>query len=186
MSGKYVFSESDYISGDGMMTSIWGPPMWHFLHIVSFNYPINPTKIQKEHYYNFFNNLQNILPCKYCRDNLTKNFTILPLNMSVFKNRETLSIYVYKLHELINKMLGKQSNLSYDDVRDRYEHFRSRCLEPPSKMKTNKNVASGEKGCTEPLYGVKSQCVLSIVPKDSRLKSLKIDSKCKLTKNVKN
>ena len=76
MSDKYVFSEADYISGDGMMTSIWGPPAWHFLHIVSFNYPINPTKMQKEHYYNFFNNLQNILPCKYCRDNLTKNFTI--------------------------------------------------------------------------------------------------------------
>jgi hypothetical protein len=53
-------------------------------------------------------------------------------------------------------------------------------------MKTNKTIATGEKGCTEPLYGVKSQCVLSIVPKDSRLKSLKIDSKCKLTKNVKN
>jgi hypothetical protein len=183
MSDKYVFSEVDYISGDGMMTSIWGPPMWHFLHIVSFNYPIKPTKIQKEHYYNFFNNLQNILPCKYCRDNLTKNYTVLPLNMDVFKNRDTLSKYVYKLHELINKMLGKQSNLSYEDVRDRYEHFRSRCLEPPSKMKNNNiHIGKIEKGCTEPLYGVKSQCVLSIVPRDSRLKSLKIDNKCKLTK----
>ena len=182
MSDKYVFSEADYISGDGLMTSIWGPPAWHFLHIVSFNYPINPTKIQKEHYYNFFNNLQNILPCKYCRDNLTKNFTILPLNMDVFKNRDTLSKYVYKLHELINKMLGKQSNLSYKDVRDRYEHFRSRCVVPPSKMKTNTHTGNSEKGCTEPLYGVKSQCVLSIVPRDSRLKSLKIDNKCKLTK----
>ena len=102
--------------------------------------------------------------------------------MTVFKNRESLSKYVYNLHELINKMLGKISNLSYNDVRDRYEHFRSRCLEPPSKMKKIKHDGKTEKGCTEPLYGVKSQCLLTIVPRDSRLKSLKIDSKCKLTK----
>ena len=184
MSDKYVFSEADYISGDGMMTSIWGPPMWHFLHIVSFNYPIKPTKIQKEHYYNFFNNLQNILPCKYCRDNLTKNYTALPLNMTVFKNRESLSKYVYNLHELINKMLGKVSNLSYNDVRDRYEHFRARCLEPPSKMKKITHDGKHEKGCTEPLYGKKSKCIIKIVPQDKKVKTFQVDKKCIKTRKI--
>ena len=41
------------------------------------------------------------------------------------KNRETFSKYVYNLHEHINKMLKKKSNLTYDDVRVRYEHFRA-------------------------------------------------------------
>jgi len=168
-----------------MMTSIWGPPMWHILHTLSFNYPINPSEEQKRNYYNFYSNLQNILPCKYCRDNLTNNFSKLPLSMDIFKNRDVLSRYIYNLHELVNTMLGKTSGLCYEDVRDRYEHFRSRCLENPKKIKENNYKKNIEKGCTEPLYGVKSKCVLNIVPKDNRLSSFKMDPKCVLTKGSK-
>ena len=32
-------------------------------------------------------NLKNILPCKYCRDNLKKNFKRLPLKEKDLKNR---------------------------------------------------------------------------------------------------
>ena len=42
------------------------------------------------------------------------------------KNRFTFSKYIYDLHEIVNKMLKKKSNLSYCDVRERYEHFRAR------------------------------------------------------------
>lgn len=182
MNNKYVFYEDEYNSGDGMMTLVWGPPFWHTLHTVSFNYPINPTKEHKKNYFNFYNNLQNILPCKYCRDNLVKNLTIIPLTLEVFKNRKNLSKWVYNLHELINKMLNKKSNLSYEDVRDRYEHFRSRCIEPTTKTKEFKNI---EKGCTEPLYGIKSKCVLNIIPRDNRTTSFKMDPKCVLKKGKK-
>ncbi len=132
---KYIspFTENDYNSGDGMMTSIWGPPMWHILHTISFNYPIHPTVDQKKHYYNFYNNLKNILPCKYCRDNLSSNLKNHKLTLSVLKNRDSLSRWVYQLHEIVNSMLGKNSGLKYEDVRDRYEHFRSRCLTDPKK-----------------------------------------------------
>jgi hypothetical protein len=179
MSKKFIFNDSDYQSGDGMLTTVWGPPMWHVLHTISFNYPINPTDEQKKYYYNFYANLKNILPCKYCRDNLTKNFTKLPLTIDVFKNRNSLSHYVYNLHELVNSMLGKESGLSYEDVRERYEHFRSRCLEDPKKIKEQSHI---EKGCTEPLYGVKSKCVLNIIPRDNRIHSFKIDPKCIIKK----
>jgi hypothetical protein len=176
MNKKYIFSEEDYKSGDGMLTSVWGPPLWHALHTISFNYPIKPTNEQKKYYFIFYNNLQNILPCKYCRENLTKNLKELPLTIEVFKSRESLSRYVYNLHELINKMLGKNSGLSYEDVRDRYEHFRSRCLENPKKMKQLEGKK--EKGCTEPLYGKKSKCVINIVPQEDKRATLKIDKKC--------
>lgn len=178
MSKKHIFNENDYNSGDGMMTSVWGPPMWHVLHTISFNYPINPTDEQKKYYYNFYANLKNILPCLYCRQNLMNNLAKLPLTLEVFKNRDTLSRYVYNLHELVNQMLGKHSGLSYEDVRDRYEHFRARCLEDPKKIK-DKSI---EKGCTEPLYGVKSKCVLNIIPRDDRVNSFKMDPKCTLKK----
>ena len=180
MNDKYIFNKKDYNSGDGMMTSIWGPPLWHVLHTISFNYPIKPSNEQKKDYFNFYNNLKNILPCKYCRDNLNDNLLKLPLNMTVFKNRNNLSKYVYKLHENINNMLGKKSGLSYNDVRDRYEHFRSRCLN--TKIDKTMALDTIEKGCTEPLYGVKSKCVLNIVPKNSKKKSFKMDEQCKIIK----
>ena len=46
-------------------------------------------------------------------------------------------------------------------------------------------VDSVEKGCTEPLYGIKSKCVLNIVPRDDRLNSFKMDPKCVLKKGGK-
>ena len=39
---KRIFSKKHYLSGDGMMTLIWGPNLWHYLHTISFNYPVKP------------------------------------------------------------------------------------------------------------------------------------------------
>lgn len=185
---KIPFTQDDFNSGDGMMTSIWGPPMWHILHTISFNYPVNPTCDQKKYYYKFYKNLVNILPCKYCRDNLANNLSKHPLTKEVFASRDSLSRWVYQLHEIVNKMLGKKSNLTFEDVRNRYEHFRSRCLKTPKEIKeeAKKMKLNGEKekGCVEPLYGVKSKCVLNIVPKEDKKNkdSFIMDPKCKIKK----
>ena len=136
---KRIFKKTDFSSGDGFLTSIWGPPMWHYLHTMSFNYPVNPTTEDKKHYRDFVINLQYVLPCKHCRMNLKTNFKQLPLKMSDMKNRESFSRFVYELHELVNKMLHKKSNLSYCDVRERYEHFRSRCTEEKPNLFKFKN-----------------------------------------------
>ena len=123
-----TFSNKDFNSSDGMLTSVWGPSMWHTLHTISFNYPVNPSNNEKKKYFIFFNSLGNILPCKYCRENLKNNLKCNPLSMNTMKDRKSLSLWLYKLHETVNKMLGKKSGLSYNDVRERYENFRSRCL----------------------------------------------------------
>ena len=175
------FSKKEYNSGDGMLTSVWGPSMWHYLHIISFNYPINPTKLQKNKYKQFLLNLQYTLPCKYCRINLKNNFKKFPLINEIFENRDKFSRYIYNLHELINRMLGKKSNLTYCDVRDRYEQFRSRCvIENPKifKYKENFNKTKKEKGCVTPMYGKKSKCVINIVPQEKKCKTFNIDKKC--------
>lgn len=168
---KSVFTKEDFNSPDGMLTYVWGPPLWHSLHTISFNYPVKPSEKQKEEYKSFFKGIGKVLPCKYCRDNFKKNLKVLPLNKKVFKNRETLSRWVYQLHELVNKNLGKKSGLSYEMVQDRYENFRSRCID--SSKSKNK-----EKGCTESLYGVKSKCTLNIIPKDNKGESFNINKKC--------
>jgi len=183
-----VYTKKHFYSGDGMLTAVWGPSMWHYLHTMSFNYPINPTKEEKKDYKNFVISLKNVLPCKYCRINLKNNFKIHPLKECHMKNRETFSKYIYKLHEIVNKMLNKKSGLTYCDVRERYEHFRARCTIQKPKLfkfkKTRKNKM--EKGCTEPLYGKKAKCIIKIVPQDEKCNTMQIDKKClKTTKMLK-
>ena len=176
---KRVFNKIDYNNGDGMLTSVWGPSMWHFLHTMSFNYPVNPTYIEKKQYLDFMLSLQNILPCKYCRINLKTNYKQLPITMKTMENRETFSKYVYDLHELVNRMLHKKSNLSYNDVRERYEHFRARCTQDMPKIITLKK----ENGCTESLYGKKAKCIIKIVPHDEKGSTFQMDKKCIATLN---
>jgi len=228
-----TFKKRDYDSGDGMLTSVWGPGMWHFLHTMSFNYPVAPTQQEQHQYQTFIIGLQHILPCKYCRINLRNNFKTFPLQMCHMKNRDTFSRYVYRLHEIVNKMLGKQSGLTYCDVRERYEHFRSRCTADDkddainatnitrtsfmdTDTATNKKQSSihskrenkstrdnyklfnfgifrnssssrgngtGHKnGCTEPLHGTKSKCIIKIVPQDEDQPTFTVDDKCIKTK----
>jgi hypothetical protein len=175
-----VFTDKDFLSNDGFLTTVWGPPMWHFLHTMSFNYPIHPTEADKRNYRAFILGLQHVLPCKYCRINLKTNFKNHPLRACHLVNREAFSKYVYELHEIVNKLLGKTSGLSYCDVRERYEHFRARCTDDPNPrmIHRNKTKKRGHKGCTEPLYGKYSKCVMKIVPQDAQTETLSIDRQC--------
>jgi hypothetical protein len=171
-----TYSKDDFDSNNGMLTAVWGPGTWHFLHTMSFNYPVNPTSEDKAHYRDFIYSLYNVLPCGKCRKNLRRNLTELPLQMRHMASRDTFSKYIYKLHEKVNRMLGKQSGLSYCDVRERYEHFRARCAK--TSPETMANDPALEKGCTVPLYGEKSRCILKIVPDSTKCETLQIDKKC--------
>jgi hypothetical protein len=180
---KKVYNKQDFKSKDGMLTSVWGPSLWHYLHTMSFNYPDNPTEVQKKYHKQFIQSLKYVLPCKYCRMNLRKNLKAVPLNETALKNRENFSRWMYNLHEHINQMLKKKSGLTYEDVRERYEHFRARCsdtsmskiMEEIKKMeKSNKK----EKGCETPLYGHKAKCVIKIVPKENKEQTFQMDKAC--------
>lgn len=175
-----IFTKSDYNSANGMQSSIFGPPLWHTLHIMSFNYPTNPTPAQKKYYMDFLLSLEHVLPCVYCRNNFKKNLKAAKFNSGVMKNRHTFSYFIYNLHNCVNKMLKKNVNISYEEVRDRYEHFRSRCDEKETKRAIEKAQKEKKKeiGCDKSLYGKKSKCVLRIVPKSSQAKSFVVSKKC--------
>lgn len=185
---KRTYTNDQYNSGDGMLTTVWGPAQWHYLHCISFNYPVNPTKSDKKHYKKYIYNLRYTLPCKYCRINLSNNLKNKPILACHMKNRETFSRYVYELHELVNKMLGKKSKLSYNDVRERYEHFRARCTEEKPRVftfkrkkpntKTRKDKKKKENGCVTPLYGKKSKCIINIVPQQDKSATFQMDKQC--------
>tara|TARA_Y100001970_G_C14233411_1_gene860224 strand:- start:1017 stop:1664 length:648 start_codon:yes stop_codon:yes gene_type:complete len=177
------FSKKELNSNDGMLTTVWGPSLWHYLHIMSFNFPSKPTILQKNKHLEFIKNLQYTMPCKYCRINLKKNFKVLPPTKKIVQSRESFSRYIYNLHELINTMLDKKSSLSYDDVRQRYEHFRARCTKKNINDKTfklknlNKSIKK-ENGCTTPYYGKKSKCIIKIVPQENKCNTFQMDNKC--------
>lgn len=190
-----TFNKDDFNSGDGMLTSVWGPSLWHVLHTISFNYPVKPTKVDKKNYYNFIMTLQNVLPCRYCRENLKNNLKCKDcmLTKDKLKNRDTFSRWMYELHEKVNTMLCKKSNLTFEQVRNRYENFRSRCSSKNNEVPINITNTSDinkpnkrgkivkkvkEKGCTKPLYGVKSKCIIKIVPKEEKTETFQMDKRC--------
>ena len=105
---KKKFTKKDYSSDNGMLTSIWGPSLWHVLHCISFNYPVNPSEKDKKNYYKFIKSLEHILPCKYCRINLPKNMKNTNFSKKIFKNRDSFSRWIFNLHEEVNKNLGKK------------------------------------------------------------------------------
>ena len=183
---KYNFTSKEYNSDYGMITYIWGPLLWHFLHIISFNYPVNPELYNKEKgfksghiqncYYFFINMLIYILPCGACRDNLKDNLNTLKFKEKkheILKNRHNFSVFIYDLHEVVNNMLNKKSNLKYKDVRDYYEHFRAYC----SKNKIHN-------GCTKLQHNnktrVKPKTIIYIVQFEKKIKTTKIHKKCNI------
>ena len=102
-------------------------------------------------------------------------------NFRVDKNRNTLSRWLYNLHNHINKQLGKNVNITYEEVRDRYEAFRSRCSLQDKKTTTSKK--SKEKGCVEPVSGIKTKCILRIVPKNKKCDTIQISKGCQVVRD---
>mgnify|MGYP003980819007 FL=1 len=167
-----IFNKKDYDNSNGIQSSIFGPPSWFVLHVTSFNYPVKPTKDDKAHYKTWLLSYRYTLPCLYCRQNFVTNLKSAGFCDNVFKNRDTFSRFIYKLHNCVNKMLGKTIKISYIEVRDRYENFRSRC------GKDDINKKAKEKSCSTSLHGKKSKCIINIVPKSSKKNNFKVDPKC--------
>ena len=126
---------------NGLITKIWGPAGWTFLHSTSFGYPLEPTDTQKKEYFNFYNSVGDILPCKYCRDSYKKFIKegCTKLDDHALKNRGSLTRWMYNIHEAVNNKLGVTYGVSYEDIQNKYESYRAKC--PKTKAK----------GCLMPL-----------------------------------
>lgn len=151
----------DFNSRNGFQTAVWGPPLWHILHIISFNYPPEPTPEDKRKYYNFLVSLREVLPCVYCRNNFFDNLGDAEFCEEVFDSRDSFSRFIHKLHDQVNTMLGKPCTDSYEDVRQMFEYFRAGCG-------GTKAAGAKEKGCTTAQHKAaigKSRCALYILPR---------------------
>jgi len=126
---EHIANRVDYDSDMGMQSSVWGPAFWFCLHIVSFNYPVRPTRRDKQRYCAWILALGDVLPCKPCRDAYHGNLRLAGLTTrpNVFTNRDTFSRFIFRLHNIIRLETGQATGMSYEEVRDKYEAFRSRC-----------------------------------------------------------
>ena len=146
-------------SESGMQTKVWGPVGWVFLHCIVQNYPWNPTPRQKSEYKKFLSAIASVLPCRYCRESFAQYISEKDtlLNDKSLKNRKTLTFWLYKMHNKVNRKLGVPPSHwpSFEAVWKRYESYRAKC----TKTVENEN----KKGCITPLHGKKKKCVLNIV-----------------------
>ena len=154
---------------NGMMTKVWGPAGWLFLHCITFGYPyaINPNNEahlnKKKDYFNFFYNLGNVLPCKYCRESYKVYFNELDL-MNSLNTRKDIVKWLYDMHNKINRKLGvPDCNIpSIEEVEKRYEQFRAKC----KKTSVEERDANQKKGCVTPADGTPRRCVVKVVEFD--------------------
>lgn len=167
----------NYNSKGGMQSAIFGPAFWMTIHITSFNYPVNPTAEDKHNYSNWLWSIGNILPCMYCRENFPKNMEAAHFHEKSLESRDSFSRFCYELHCVVNTMLNKTSP-TYEEVRDRYELFRSRCLSPEQQQELQQSQK--ELGCIRPLHdGERGKCFIQIIPHDDdSSNNLIVHSKC--------
>jgi hypothetical protein len=120
---------SQWESGQGFSPDLWGSQLWHILHMISFNFPVHPTTLDRQHYRTFFSSLAWVLPCGKCRANYSATIK-QHLRMVHFQSRHTLSRFVYALHCSVK---NKPLDVSYEQMRATYEKLRA--TDKPNRAK---------------------------------------------------
>tara|TARA_B100001094_G_scaffold307187_1_gene338676 strand:+ start:1134 stop:1499 length:366 start_codon:yes stop_codon:yes gene_type:complete len=91
-----------------MNTSDWGPPTWTLFHTIAFNQGFDkkiPPKKKKE-LSQFFNSLQYVLPCKYCRETYSYYLTIMPVENYLSSGKDIVN-WTFDVHNMVNVKIGK-------------------------------------------------------------------------------
>jgi hypothetical protein len=141
----------DQSKNNGLITKIWGEHMWESIHSITFGYPVEPTSEDRQAYRSYFMSLRFVLPCKYCRDSYSKfvdgsdehdkeyKLKITDDEYNNLSNRDSLTKWGWRLHNRVNFKLGVDYRISYDDMCNKYESYRAKCL-------------PNDKGCNMPLH----------------------------------
>ena len=148
---------------NGMMTKVWGPPGWFFLHSVTFGFPVKATDVEPsriQSYVDFYTSAGDVLPCKYCRDSYKQFIKEIPIH-DFLDSRESLVKWLYMIHNKVNKKLGiPDCDIpTFQSVKNKYEKYRAKCKQTTIEERNEKLI----KGCTIPKIGPKQKCLITVV-----------------------
>jgi len=102
-----------------MKPEIWGPAFWFVIHTLTFNYPENPSYLEKRNHYDFFRILQYMLPCETCRKHYTAYFQENPIEIHL-ESRLSFIQWAINLHNSVNRRKGSRE-YSFADVQKEYD-----------------------------------------------------------------
>lgn len=104
---------------------IWGPLLWNILEDCC--YSLDTQNVSQRHqdmFIIFAHSLTYLLPCVYCRNSYSKFIKVeAPEEYIKIKN---LSQWVFNIHNLVNKKLNKQSNITFKKFQKRLQVQTSR------------------------------------------------------------
>ena len=115
----------------------WSSPLWHILHTISFNYPLDPSVLDKKHYCKVLTSLCHVLPNKHARD-VYKNalrvtgFRNPQQRGHIIKHRQNFSVFVFDLARVFTRAVHIDPFHSFQTLKTKYEQFRAQCT-PPTK-----------------------------------------------------
>lgn len=103
-----------------MDTRFWGPSGWCLLHLVAAAKQSNKKAVKE-----WFDLLEFVLPCKYCRASFHDYTNLQPLTAAIVGDRDAFSRWLYDIHNRVNGKLRGQGLLtspdpSWSSVRDKY------------------------------------------------------------------
>ena len=161
---------------NGLMTRIWGPSGWLFLHCISFGYPYkidptNPEHLEKQNdYYRFFYYLGKVMPCKYCRTSYMDFFN-KQSPISSLGSRKEFTKWLYDIHNMVNDKLGvpECEIPKFEEIEEKYQSFRASCAPLTTEQRNNNSV----KGCTVPADGKSKRSVIKVVEFDKKPETTK-------------
>tara|TARA_B100001989_G_C24475809_1_gene431727 strand:+ start:165 stop:863 length:699 start_codon:yes stop_codon:yes gene_type:complete len=110
-----------------MDTRFWGPDGWLILHSITANYPKKISSKYKHIYLHFFNTLEFLLPCVYCRRSFSQYVKDIPIE-NYLDSKKNICLWLYLIHNKVNDKL-KSQNLNHKDnplfktIYDRYNRY---------------------------------------------------------------
>ncbi len=101
---------------------------WDFLYSIIYNYPANPTEVDKYNYKTFFSQLKQLMPYEPIKIMYRYYYNENPIN-DYLNNRYQLTGWFYSIHENIANSLPNENIyiLPYDQLCQKYESFRANC-----------------------------------------------------------
>jgi len=105
-----------------MDTRFWGPSGWHLLHLIAAS-PIESSR--RANVKEWFDLLEYVLPCKYCRASFHDYTEIQPLTDTIIADSDRFSRWLYDIHNRVNGKLRGQGlitteNPSWSSVKTKY------------------------------------------------------------------